>query len=247
MVAATLVENRFGPAAAGWVAAAPITISVASLVVGIEYGRHAAAALTESSAEHVTAQIAFAIAFAVVLRRRGGLASMLSATAVYAIISLAVVWIPAPVALAASMLAVVFGPRLLLGGPASGPSRGNNAAATVTRAIAGSAAVGFTLLIARLAGPTTAGATAAYPIVSATVALLILRSRGKVAAAQALSGLCRGLPAYFSFCLTMALTTPYVGVVLAVALSLTVCLATYRITWQTVRPSPATVPVSGTA
>jgi hypothetical protein len=246
MVTATVVENRFGPAVAGWVAAAPITISVASLVVGIEYGRHAASALTESSAEHVTAQVAFAIAFAFVVRRHGGLAAMVSGTAVYVTVSLAIVWIPAPVAIVASLLALVLGPRLLLGNRTPGPAGSHNAATTFTRAAVGTAAVGLTLLIARLAGPATAGATAAYPIVSATLALLILRSRDNNAAALALSGLCRGLPGYFSFCFTMALATPFVGVVLAVPLSFTVCLATYRITWQTVRPSPAPLPVADT-
>jgi len=107
---------------------------------------------------------------------------------------------------------------------------------TATRAVVASATVALTLSVARLAGPATAGATAAYPVVSATLALLILRARGKDAASQALNGLCRGLPGYFSFCLAVTLATPHFGVVFAVPFALVICLATYRITWQTVRP-----------
>jgi len=236
MVAATAVERRFGPAVAGWVVAAPITIAIATFVVGFDLGRHAAATLAASSAEHVSAQVAFAIAFAAVVRRRGGLAAMASGTAVYATLSLVIFWMPSAVAIVASLAALALGPRLLLDGPTPPPAAGNTLMSTATRAVVASATVALTLSVARLAGPATAGATAAYPVVSATLALLILRARGKDAASQALNGLCRGLPGYFSFCLAVTLATPHFGVVFAVPFALVICLATYRITWQTVRP-----------
>jgi hypothetical protein len=239
MLVVTAVEGRFGPAVAGWVAAAPIAIAIAVLVVGAELGRHVAAALAESSAEHVSAQVAFAIAFAGVVRRRGGLVAMVSGTAAYISVSVAVAWTPPVIAILASLAALVLGPRLLLDGDATSAPAGHTLLGAVARAVVASATVALTLGMARLAGPATAGATVAYPVVSATLALLILRARGRDAAAQALKGLCRGLPGYFGFCLATALVAPHVGVVLAVPLSLAICLSVYRITWHAVRPAQA--------
>jgi hypothetical protein len=244
MVAATAAEQRLGPAVAGWVGAAPITITIATFVVGADLGGHAAATLAESSAKHVSAQVAFALAFVVVLRRRRGLSALLCATAAYAALSFVIAWVPSAVAIVASLAALVLGPRLLRDGPQPPPLAGHTLTNSVTRAVVASAMLALTLSIARLAGPATAGATAAYPVLSATLALLILRSRGKDAAAQALNGLCRGLPGYFSFCLSIALATPYVGVACAVPISLAICLITYRITWQTVRPARAPTPMT---
>ncbi|MGP8208297.1 MAG: hypothetical protein ACLQVK_19995 [Acidimicrobiales bacterium] len=244
MVAATAAEQRFGPAVAGWVGAAPITITIAMFVVGADLGGHAAATLAESSAKHVSAQVVFAMAFVAVVRRHRGLIALLCGTAAYAALSLVIVWVPSAVAIGASLIALVMGPRLLLAGPKPAPVAGHMLTNSATRAVVAAAIVALTLSIARLAGPATAGATAAYPVLSATLALLILRSRGKDAAAQALSGLCRGLPGYFSFCLAMALATPHVGVAFAVPFSLAVCLITYRVTWRTVRPSRVPTPMT---
>ncbi len=192
----------------------------------------------------MSAQVAFAIAFVAVVRRRGGLAAMASGTAAYATVSLVIVWMPSAVAIVASLAALVLGPRLLLESPTPAPAPGNTLASTVTRAVVASATVALTLSVARLAGPVSAGATAAYPVVSATLALLILRARGKDAASQALNGLCRGLPGYFGFCLAVALATPHFGVVFALPFALLICLTTYRITWRTVRPPHAATPIA---
>ena len=64
-------ERRLGPSAAGWVAALPIALSVAIVAVALDAGTGSATALALSAATHVPAQIAFGVAFASVLVRRG--------------------------------------------------------------------------------------------------------------------------------------------------------------------------------
>ena len=67
----------------------------------------------------------------------------------------------------------------------------------------------------------------AFPALSATLALVLVRGRGADAAAAALGGLIGGLRAYLVFCLTIAFVAPALGVVIAVPLALGACLAVY--------------------
>jgi hypothetical protein len=68
MVAVSTAERRFGPAVAGWLNAAPLSITIAVLAVAADRGSPAAAAVALSAAAHVPAQVAFAVTFAAVLR-----------------------------------------------------------------------------------------------------------------------------------------------------------------------------------
>src|SRR4029450_8911406 len=88
MIAATGAERRFGAAAAGWIGATPSTIVLAVLVVGSDAGRGAAAELAAGATAHVGAQVAFAVAFGTVLRRRGDALGLACAMAAFAAASL---------------------------------------------------------------------------------------------------------------------------------------------------------------
>jgi hypothetical protein len=238
MAAATAAERRFGPAVAGWIGAMPTTIVAAMLVVGADLGRRAAATLAAGAAAHVAAQVAFAVVFAAVVRRRGGAAALLAATAVFAALSLVIAAVPTAVAIAAAMPALVLGPRLLPDDGAAGAVEGNGIGETAVRAAVATLAVAMAFAVARALGPATAGATTAYPALSVTFALLVLRTRGAGASARLLRGLCCGLPGYLGFCLTMALATPRIGVVVAIPFALATCLVVFGATWRAVRPAP---------
>jgi hypothetical protein len=232
MVAATAAERRFGSAVAGWIGAAPTTIVIAVLAVGADLGPRAGAALATTAATHVIAQVAFAVAFATVMVRRGGLAGLLAGTAAFAGVSLLVAGVPATAATAAAIPALLIGPRVL-------PDHGAEPTGaddrryrdTAIRAAVASIAVGAVLAVAGLAGPSAAGMIGAYPALSTALVLLIVPSRGTRAAADALAGLVRGLPGYLTFCLAVAIAAPFVGVLVAVPLSLGVCLVTYGVTY----------------
>jgi hypothetical protein len=237
MAAATAAERRFGPAVAGWVGAMPTTIVIAMLAVGTDLGRHAAATLASSAAAHVSAQVAFAVAFAALVGRRGGVTALLAATGAFAALSLVIAEIPTALAIAASLPALVLGPRLVPAGTAPRPVEGSGFADAAVRGAVAALAVAVSFGVARAVGPATAGATAAYPALSATLALLVLRARGAGAAERALRGLCCGLPGYLGFCVTMALVTPRLGVVAAIPIALGACLLVFRATWSAVRPA----------
>jgi hypothetical protein len=237
MAAATAAERRFGPAVAGWIGAMPTTIVIVMLVVGADLGRHAASTLASSAAAHVSAQVAFAVAFAAVVGPRGGATALLAGTAAFAALSLVIAEIPTVLAIAASLPALVLGPRLVPDGAAPGSVRGRGFAEAAVRGAVAAFAVAVAFGVARALGPANAGATAAYPALSATLALLVLRSRGAGAAARALRGLCCGLPGYLGFCVTMAFVTPRLGVVAAIPIALGTCLVVFRATWSAVRPA----------
>ncbi len=92
-------------------------------------------------------------------------------------------------------------------------------------AVAAFVMVGAALATAKLVGPAAAGTIGAFPALSATLALVLVRSRGAGAAAAALGGLIGGLRAYLVFCLTIAFVAPALGVVIAVPLAFGACLA----------------------
>jgi len=195
LLLATAAERRFGPAVAGTVAAAPLSIAVVVVAVGAD-----GPALAASAGAHVVAQVAFALAFAAVVIRRGGRDGLLAGAAAFVAVSLLVEHVPAALATAAAVPALAFAPRPRGGSPGSG-GIGSFAGAAVVFVL-----VGVSLAAAAVAGPALAGTIAAFPALSGTLALLIARARGPEAAACALGGLLVGLRGYLAFCVVVAAT-----------------------------------------
>lgn len=210
MLAVTAVERRAGPAAAGVVAAAPLSITVIVWALGAEGPAVAAAA-----GAHVVAQVAFALAFAAVIVRRGALAGAVAAALAYVGVSLLVELVPLWLATLAAV------PALLAMQPkGSDPlSSGKPVDARVGAAVV-FGIVGVSLLVADAFGPALAGVVAAFPTLSGTFALLLARARGVEAASCALRGLVVGLRGYLAFCVVVTATGwVAVGVLAAVAMN----------------------------
>src|SRR4051794_35345662 len=89
MLAVTAVERRAGPSAAGVIAAAPLSIAVIVLALGAS-----GPAVAASAGAHVVAQVAFALAFAAVIVRRGSLAGFGAAALAYVGVSLLIALVP---------------------------------------------------------------------------------------------------------------------------------------------------------
>jgi hypothetical protein len=229
MLAATAAERRFGPAVAGAMAAMPVALSVIVLAVGAELGRAAGATLAAGAAAHVVAQVAFALTFAAVITRRGPALGLLAGTGAFAAVSLLVEPIPPALAIAAAVPVLLLGSATIKASdpvPAVKTERGSRVAAALG-AMAAFVMVGAALLTADLAGPAAAGLIGAFPALSTALALVLARSRSAEAAAGALRGLVGGLRAYLVFCVTVAVATPALGVIVAVPLALTLCLMAY--------------------
>jgi hypothetical protein len=232
MAAAGQVGRRLGPSAAGWVAALPITFSVAVIAVSLDAGAPAAATMALSAATHVPAQVAFAVVFASVLLRRGLLAGIAAGAVTYAAGSICLADVPPVLAVASAVPALALAPRVMTGGrPRPGARRPPST--TALSCAAASALVAAAVLTSRLAGPEAAGAVAAFPTLSATLAIAVTTHDGRRAGAYALGGLVRSLPCYLTFCLVVALALAPVGPA-AVVLGLLACLAAAGATWRAV-------------
>ncbi|RKQ88071.1 hypothetical protein C8N24_6110 [Solirubrobacter pauli] len=211
MLAVTAVERRAGPAAAGVIAAAPLSIAVIVLALGAQ-----GPAVAASAGAHVVAQVAFALAFAAVIVRRGSVAGFAAAALAYVAVSLLIALVPTWVA---TLCAV---PVLLLATEVKRPGRLSSGGPVDPRAGAAIVfvLVGVSLVVADRLGPAAAGIVAAFPALSTTFVLLLVRVRGLAAGAHALGGLVVGLRGYFAFCVVVA-STGWValGVLAAVAMN----------------------------
>jgi uncharacterized membrane protein (GlpM family) len=122
MLVATLLERRLGPAAAGWVGAAPVVIVIAVLAVGTRMGPASAAALAGGAAAHVVAQVAFALTVVVVAGRRraaggrgGVVGGLLAGVGVFVLVAAPVGLLPTALAPLTGGVALLAGRRLLTG------------------------------------------------------------------------------------------------------------------------------------
>lgn len=244
MVAASAAERRCGPAVAGWLVAAPVSLAVALLALGPASGP-----VAESAAAHVPAQIAFALAFAAFIRS-GALAGFGAGVAAYAAVSIA---LPEPAGLALAVPVLLLASRF--GGVPSTeakPARARRRSGRESRrpgelAVRAGVAALFVAAIyvaMTLVGPQVAGAVAAFPAMSGSLALLIRRAEGPEAARQALRGLVHGLGGYFAFAGTVALIAPSPA---AIPAGLIACAVVGRVAWRAVRGARRTAVAASAA
>ncbi len=230
VASAALVERRLGSSAAGWVVSLPIVVVVAVASVTTDAGPRAAAGLALGVAAHVSAQVVLALVVATVLLRRGLLLGLVAGVLAYAAWSLLVARLPTPAAVVLAVVLLAAGPRLV-------PSVGARTPATpvwwttLLTCLGASFAVAASILASRYAGPQLAGALAAFPAVSLTLALVVGVRDGRPGAVRVLDGLVRGLPSYLVFCLVVGLTAPRAGLA-AVPLGLLAAVGTAVVTWR---------------
>jgi hypothetical protein len=217
MYVAIRAQRRLGAEAAGWVAAIPTTVPIAVLAVGLQSGNDAAAQLTLSAASHVPAQILYATCFAAMWRRNGTIAGFAAAATAFVAASLVIYVLPNPVAIAAAVVALIVGPRLLESPVRpevveEAEQRGPN---PVLACSAAAIVVSTILAVVHVTGPLVGGTIAAFPTLSTTIAVTIARSNGRDAGIGALAGLVRGLPCYFAYLMCVAVLAVPIGSVLA--------------------------------
>lgn len=186
---ASAVERRLGAAAAGWVAALPVAFTITVIGVGVDAGTGAAALLALSAAGHVAAQIGFAVCAVAAIRRRDLGQGLMAGTLGYAAMSVLLEGLPAVLAAAAAIPALLAGPRLVASRqPSSRPKVAQRRAGPELLCLVAALIVGGVMVTSRLAGPSAAGAIAAFPVMSATLAISLGRSEGRLAAAPGAPG-----------------------------------------------------------
>ena len=232
MAGAVCVERRIGPAAGGWVTALPISFAVTLVVVSLTAGGGATAQIALSAAEHVPAQVIFAVMFAAVLERYGLLAGVITGSLGYVAVSACLMWLPGAVCISLGILALALTPPLfpIRDGVVKRPRHWS---AMVLTCAAGSVVVLAAVLSTRVAGPAIGGAVAAFPTLSGTLTAAVTVGAGRRAGAAVLLGLVRSLPCYLAFCLVVALTARSTGVA-SIALAALVAIAAATANWRLV-------------
>ncbi|MGN6606455.1 MAG: hypothetical protein ACTHMS_05515 [Jatrophihabitans sp.] len=195
MLLATVAEQRRGGAAAGWVAALPVSLAVAAAAITLDAGAHPAAAVVLAAAQHVPAQVVFAVvAGRRLLAGRPIADSLVVGLLGYVVASVLLVDLDRAVAPAVAVAALVVAPRLLGTGEvrATAPtSRRWTAVGCATCATVVLAAVG----LSRLAGPAIAGAAAAFPTMTSALVLSVAVRAGGDAGRRCSSVSCAACPA----------------------------------------------------
>jgi hypothetical protein len=236
LASATMVERRLGPSAGGFVAALPGGFAVAVVAVSLDAGGRAASTMALSAGTHVPAQLCFAVVFAGVSQVRGLPAGLPAGVLAYVVASLLLAPLPTLLALALAVPAFAVGPRMIAANrPRAGSPR--RWSATAMTCAAASIVAATAVLTSRLAGPATAGAVAAFPTVTTTLAVSVMARDGRRAGAHVCGGLVRSLPCYLTFCILVVATEPRIGP-LATAAALLGCGISGRLTWRSVRVGP---------
>jgi hypothetical protein len=236
VASATMVERRLGPSAAGWLVALPVGFAIAEVAVGIDGGGRTASTMALSAAAHVPAQLCFAVVFAGVLTRRGLLVGLAAGAVAYLVASLVIAPLPALLAVALAIPAFCLAPRMIaasrpqVGSPRPWPT-------TAMTCVAASVVVAAAVLTSRVAGPAMAGAVAAFPTVTTTLAVAVVARDGCRAGAHVCVGLTRSLPCYLTFCVVVVATEPRVGL-FATGVAVLGCAITCRLTWRSVPLAP---------
>jgi len=232
VLAATFMEQRLGPSAAGWVAALPIAFALALGAVTLDAGPQTAAAMALSAGAHVPAQVLFAVTFAALLRRRRMGVALPGAIAAFAASGVVLSAVPVWWGLSLAPAVLALAPRLMAPGPAR-PASARSWSTTALTCASTTAVVGIVVTATPAVGPAAAGALAAFPTVSTALAVVTARRDGRRAGAHVLLGLVRSLPCYLVFCLVAGLASASAGPA-AVGLAAVLAVLAARVTWRLV-------------
>jgi hypothetical protein len=214
----------------------PIGFVVAVITVLLDSGGRPSSAMALSAAAHVVAQAAFAVVLAATLTRWGWRAGAVCGVLAYLLVALGVAVVPAPLAVALAVPALIVASRIIPVPPPRAAAL-RHWSTTLMTCIACMIVVGGAVLSAQWAGHVVAGAVAAFPTTSTMLAAGSSARAGVPAAVSVLVGLVRSLPCYLTFCLVTALLMPSLGLG-AVLIALLACLGVGSVMWRTVPVSP---------
>jgi uncharacterized membrane protein (GlpM family) len=243
MVVVSLFERRWGPRIAGLVAAAPFTALVGLLLVHSDLGAQASHEMALDMSGYVPAQIGVAVVVVALVGRIGYLPSLLLGIASYACLAVLAAHLPVEVAVAASLLLLVVGQRLVRA-PVETDTTGETGGEEQSKVTAGplmitlravvSLATALGLLLAAQAfGPAAGGAIGAFPILTFTLCSFIVAASGQLGVRRVLAGMVQGLPPYFAFVLTYGLTVTHLGALVGSTAAGLICASCYlAIAWR---------------
>jgi len=247
MVVVSLFERRWGPKIAGIVAAAPMTALIGLLLVHSDLGPHASHEMALKMSGYVPAQIAIALVVVVLTARTSYVPGLLLGGVTYACLATLAARLPAGVAIAASLLFLAVGQRMVqapddTGMDAQPVVQASSWMIALRAGVSLMTALGL-LLAAQAFGPAAGGAIGAFPIFTFTLCSFIVATSGQRGVHQVLAGMVQGLPPYFAFVLTYGLTITRIGAPGASITAALVCTCCYlAAAWNTASNRPEAEP-----
>lgn len=177
---------------------------------GVESGWKTTAALAESSAIHVTAQVAFGIVTGLAVIKLGPWIGAVAGVATYVSLSAVVVMVPRGLSIATAIVLLLAGVVIPLpvSRSTSAPPRRTT---TIIVCCAAAAIVLGTMSVSRALGPTAGGAVGAFPTMCVALAVAVIAESGNRAGGAVLTGMVKCLPCYFVFALSVSGLAPLIG------------------------------------
>lgn len=230
---AMLAQRHAGPGAAGLVAALPLQLAIGALGVAASMDDNAVQAFAVVASTFLPAQIGYGLAFTIGMRRGGALAALVSGLVSYSLIVLAIQQVPSLVAIAIGTVAIFIGPRLISRDNFDLTFDDSHAEPNLlVITVLGTLGVLAVIVLVQVGGPTAGAFLAAVPVVSPILSFFLMRSRGREAGAQTMTGMIRGLPSYLVFALSLTFFSKPLGTTTAVGIGLTLCFASAAVSWK---------------
>lgn len=231
MVVVSWFERRWGPQMAGAVAAAPFTAHIGLLLVHSDLGAHASHEMALKMSGYIPAQIGVAVVVIALVGRLGYVSGLLIGVVAFAAIATVMARLPVAVAITGSVLILIAGHRIVRA-PVEADGEGQPDVIAGPLMIALRAGVSLVtalglLVAAEAFGPAAGGAIGAFPIFTFTLCSFIFATAGKRGVHEVLAGMVQGLPPYFAFVLTYALTGVHLGALGGSVIAGVVCACCY--------------------
>ncbi len=245
VVAVSLAGRRWGPRLAGILVVLPVVAGPILLIVYLEHGRDFTARAAAATTLGIAPLAGYAVVFALVSRRCRWLPSLAASwsTVLLADLALAQVRLPAVVALAVAVLALLAAGRLLgrLSSPAPPTSRppGWDLPA---RALATAVLVLLLTGLSAVLGPVWTGVLTPFPVALSVVCAFAVAHGGHAGLVALLRGVVPGLHGFAAFCCAVAVGVTPLGGGAAFGLATAIAVA-YAVVLVRVRP-PAALPAA---
>lgn len=238
LLSVSLVERRYGPAMAGWVAGMPMVTGPILFVLALERGPEFAGAAAAASTSAAFAVVSFGLGYAWSGRHLAWPGAITCALAAWGVAVGLLSLLPSPQhGWLLTALAIAFGPRLFPPGRAVSGLRPLPVANLVARMVGGAV---LTLLVTWWAGhlgTAWSGLIAVFPLLGTVLAISTHMRDGPEYTALLLRGMAAGMYAFCAFCLTLTIALGRVPIGVAFGAAIVAGLAAQVLTRRSARPA----------
>ena len=215
----SLAGKRWGPEIAGWLAGFPVLTGPILFLIALENGAAFAAAAGTVSLSAVFGAVAFSLTYSRAATRASPLRSLLAGLGVWCCAALLLTHLPLTIyfSLAIALATLLVAPKLFPRVSAPITNTIMPRYELPLRMLAGAVVTIAVTSLAAAIGPAWSGMFAVFPVLSIVLAVFLHRASGAAFATTLLKSMIWGLYAFTSFCFTVAMLLPRLGVAVAFA------------------------------